>query len=580
MNRYVSILLAASLTVGLSAGPAMADDPPPVPTGTRIAAQTHPAIMLTSLTYTAKVSVPTPQFNQAALEEIGTQAGQQALAGKIPSDEQSIMRWAFQQIAKNPDQYLTAIEPYRTVDGEVGGMCTGWWVTPDGYMVTGAHCVQLSERALATQFSTQALKKFNDEDAKALVADLGKSADPELLNLAAQIFATFNATNLQITGLQQSLDVVQTLPGGGVDKSAKFVPAELVSVGEDYPGKDFALLKINGQKNLPTVSLGEDSDVRTGDTLYISGFPGLVTNTDFFSLESRLEPALTEGPFNAMRATKSGVPYIQTQAPSYHGNSGGPVFAANGKVIGMLIAGTVDANGTSSESESFVLPVSVVKEKLNEKNIQPSVSATTTKYNEALDDFFRHHYEAALPKFREVQALQPNHSYVAKYITDTQLAITSGKDQTPQPMWFWIVLGGGILLLVVLGLLFLMILKRRGRRSAARPPVVQGPPPGWQPGTWSPPQVPGGPGQHAPLQQQPARQLPPAPYQQQPHSQPQPPQYPQQYPPQPGHPQSGQQPVQTQYVRRQPSPYDPSQQEIAELERKLADLRRQQNSGG
>ncbi|WP_431919257.1 trypsin-like peptidase domain-containing protein [Nonomuraea jabiensis] len=482
---------AVAMAVALPALPAAADTPderPDVPVGTWLAARTQPAVQLTSFTYTGTVAVPTSTLNQTAFNRLVEQATATVASGKISSDERSIAKWLFQQIAADVDTYLASTTPERTVEAEVGGLCTGWWVTPDGYMVTGAHCVQVGETELSQLFAQQALAKFNKQDAKEIISGLrGLEADEEIVKLAQQIYVTFNTNHMQLRNLKQSLSVVQSLPGGGVDKTAKPVPAELVSVGESYPGKDFALLKVNGQQNLPTVPLGDDSDVRTGDTLYISGFPGLVTNTPFFSLESKLEPALTEGPYNAKRTTQTGVPYIQTQAPSYHGNSGGPVFSKDGKVIGMLIAGTVSDNGEASESESFVLPVGIIKEKLGEKNIKPAQTTTTTRYNEALNDFFRHYYADSLPKFREVQALFPNHPYVAKYISDAQQAISAGKDESPKPMLMWVLIGAGVLVAAVIVAVLAKVLRgRRGRRrrhtepSFVQPPPGAVPPPSWR----------------------------------------------------------------------------------------------------
>ncbi|MGW4424347.1 trypsin-like peptidase domain-containing protein [Streptosporangium sp. NPDC004631] len=440
-----------------------------VPVGTWLAARTHPAVQLTSVSYTADVAVPTPVANLDAIKSL-TQRGIAAVqSGKISSDENSIYKWVVQQMAKEPGRYFSPGAPERVVEATAGGLCTGWWVTPDGYMVTAAHCVGQEETELARTFAAQALTEVNEKDAADLVADLGDIAsDDEIVRTAAKIFQVWNADNIKIRNVKSSLSLLQSLPGGGVDKTAKAVPIELVAKGTVYPGKDVAILKANGQSNLPTVPLGQDSDVRVGDTLYISGFPGTVTQTSLFNLESKLDPAFTEGPYNAGRQTPEGVPYIQTQAPSYPGNSGGPVFSKDGNVIGILVGGLIQQDGGSTEGESFVLPVSIVREKLNEKNITSAESVTTKIYNEALDLFFANHYSEALPKFREVQALHPNHPYVAKYITDSQQAVTAGKDESSSPVLPWLLWGGGgLVALFVVGALAAVV---RGRSRSKVPP--------------------------------------------------------------------------------------------------------------
>lgn len=591
MNGFVRIFAralatTAAITLLAVATPASADiGDEEIPAGTRVAARTHPAVQLTSLTFTAQVVVPTPQVNTASYNQLVQLATTAATNGTIPSDERSMAKYLFQQMAADIDRYLTAGAPNRTVDAEVGGMCTGWWITPDGYMVTGAHCVDKTNRELTGAFSKQALQKFSKEDAQTILTSLQRLApDEELLKLAQQMYITFNNKHLKIQNLKKSLSVVQSLPGGGVDKTARNLAADVVSVGENYPGKDFALLKVKGQRNLPTLTLGDDADVQIGNTLYISGFPGLVTNTPFFSLESKLEPTLTEGPYNAKRTTKQGVPYIQTQAPSYHGNSGGPVFGRNGNVIGMLIAGTVTEGGEAAENESFVLPVSIIKEKLNEKGVTPSMSKTTTRYNEALDDFFQKHYKDALPKFVEVQSLYPNHPYVARYIIDSQQAISAGKDETPQPIWLWVMIGAGTLIAFLGALALLVVIRRRRRGPKAISPASDKTvrhgvvhlavddrragayPPAWQQNLPPRQSLPPSPPARQSLPSSPPPKPTPLPRPGMPPS-------PQNAPAPPQHAQPLDSP--TVYVRRAPSPYANPSPEVADLERELAELRRQ-----
>ncbi|MET9067826.1 trypsin-like peptidase domain-containing protein [Streptosporangium sandarakinum] len=469
--------LAGLVLTGVLASPGTAlaaPKDPEVPVGTRLAARTHPAVQLTSVSYAADVAVPTPVAKPQAIRSLTMQGVEAVQSGKISSDDNSIYRWVVQQMARNPGRYFSPGKPERVVKATAGGLCTGWWVTPDGYMVTAAHCVGQEDAELARTFASQALDKINKKDAADLVAGLGEFAsDDEIVRTAAKIFQVWNADNIKIRNVESSLSLLQSLPGGGVDKTAKAVPIELVAKGTVYPGKDVAILKANGMSNLPTVPLGADSDVRVGDTLYISGFPGTVTQTSIFNIESKLEPAFTEGPYNAARQTPEGVPYIQTQAPSYPGNSGGPVFSRDGKVIGILVGGLIQQDGGSTEGESFVLPVGVVKEKLNEKNIKPVESVTTRSYNEALELFFADHYSEALPKFREVQALHPNHPYVARYISDSQQAITAGRDRSSSPILPWLLWGGGGLALVVALGALAAVLRRRRRPKAPAPSFPQ-----------------------------------------------------------------------------------------------------------
>ncbi|WP_157420195.1 S1 family peptidase, partial [Actinomadura kijaniata] len=465
MRRVMGALVAAWLGVAALPGTAAAEERR-APEATRLAARSHPAVQLIMTRYSAELTVPSVGLRDAAFRRLTREVTTDVLKGEIPRDKLSIAKALVGRMGKDVDAYLRPIGPDRTVRASTAGTCTGWWVTADGYMVTGAHCVKPDEKQIATTFAKQALTDLAKRDAgnvRALLA--GVRADDELNRMSAAMFAGFNAGHLRMRGLSQTTSVLRSVPGGGVDKTARELPAEVVATGEGYPGKDVAILKVGNVANLPTLELGDDRDVQVGDTFFIDGFPGTVTGNGTLSLDSRLQPTFTQGPYNAQRTTRSGVPYFQTQAPAYGGNSGGPVFSDEGRVVGILIAGLNDADGQAAQNQQLVLPVSVVKEKLRERNVRPALSPASIAYNQALDSFFQRHYKRAVPKFRQVQNLYPEHPYVAKYLSDSQAAISAGRDETPLPaaVWLAVVGCGGV---AVAGVVLLVVVARRRRAPA------------------------------------------------------------------------------------------------------------------
>ncbi|MFI7703092.1 trypsin-like peptidase domain-containing protein [Nonomuraea sp. NPDC049480] len=428
-----AILAGATVAQGnaLADGAKQTSKPGDVAIGTRLAARSDPAVVLIELKYTGTVVVPLPRRTKA-FDALTVKARRHAKAGRIPSDRQSQIKWILRTAASDVGRYLKPGE--KKVDFKnrsFGGYCTGWWITPNGYMVTGAHCVSTPKAVVRQGFGNIVLPGVNAEEVKGYLKSIAGVAQPddEMVKLAGAVFGGFNTRNMRVIGVRSKIGVVRALPGGGMDATSKVTPLRRVAQGRTYPGEDFALLKMNGAGNLPTVPLGDDADVQVGDELYINGFPGVITNSPIFNPRSKLYPALTQGAFNARRTTIAGVPYIQAQAPSYGGNSGGPVLDERGRVVGTLIAGP---GNDAMENQSYILPVGIIKKHLATAGVRPVQSRTSRIYNSALDDFFARRYRAALPKFRQVRELYPAHPYVTTYIRDTRKAIAAGQDKTPK----------------------------------------------------------------------------------------------------------------------------------------------------
>ena len=110
---------------------------------------------------------------------------------------------------------------------------------------------------------------------------------------------------------------------------------------------DIAVLKIDG-RDLPTVSLGNSDQLGVGDYVLAIGEP--------FGLEE----TATAGIVSAKGRSLPGdgyVPFIQTDAAVNPGNSGGPLFDANGSVVG--INAQIYSNSGGFQGVSFAIPINL-----------------------------------------------------------------------------------------------------------------------------------------------------------------------------------------------------------------------------
>jgi len=110
---------------------------------------------------------------------------------------------------------------------------------------------------------------------------------------------------------------------------------------------DIAVLKIDGH-GLPSVTLGDSDQLGVGDYVLAIGEP--------FGLEE----TATAGIVSAKGRSLPGdgyVPFIQTDAAVNPGNSGGPLFDANGSVVG--INAQIYTNSGGFQGVSFAIPINL-----------------------------------------------------------------------------------------------------------------------------------------------------------------------------------------------------------------------------
>ncbi len=141
-----------------------------------------------------------------------------------------------------------------------------------------------------------------------------------------------------------------------VVKDAKSITATLDD-GNTYPAKvigtdprtDIAVLKIDVGHPLPYIQLGNSADVKPGQWVVAMGNPFGLGGTVTAGIVSAVSRDIGDGPYDQ---------FIQTDAPINEGNSGGPLFTQEGKVIGMNTAILSPSGG--SVGIGFAIPSDMI----------------------------------------------------------------------------------------------------------------------------------------------------------------------------------------------------------------------------
>ena len=124
-------------------------------------------------------------------------------------------------------------------------------------------------------------------------------------------------------------------------------PAEVV--GTD-PQTDLALLKIDANKPLPALTLGDSDTAEVGDWVMAVGNPFGLGGTVTAGIISARGRNIQAGPYDD---------FLQVDASINRGNSGGPLFNLDGEVIGVNTA-IYSPNG-GSVGIGFAIPSNMVK---------------------------------------------------------------------------------------------------------------------------------------------------------------------------------------------------------------------------
>jgi serine protease Do len=468
-SRLPAVLPTVLLVVVMvaAAAPANATGGQPKPlTSRRLFEQSRPGVQLITVEFSAGLGMPEPIVTAANARALQTMAADRIRRGEIPATQAAARGAIVEEMAREPFRWFTASSKVHRTKVKLTATGSGFSITPDGYIITSAHVVAQKDDDIKTALLAQELRDERD-DFVANVRAEGLTQTQATKFLAAIVqWATRMAT---FTNFQRSIAVLGST-GSGSTSSSKRRAATLVDAGEQFPGKDVALIKV-AARNMATVPLGDDTALSTGDRLFVLGFPGPATFNPTLSKASQREPTLTQGVLSAKKVN-GGYTVLQTDAGMTHGNSGGPVLDEQGKMVGVATAGSVDPKtGHELSGPNFAVPASIVNELLHKAHVSAAEGEAGRAYRQALDAIDRQWYERSLPLLDRVKALDPGHPLVAKLIKDSQTAIDQGRDRTPVEILGLPVLvvasvaGVAVVVLVGFGVL---VLRSRRRHGAPR----------------------------------------------------------------------------------------------------------------
>lgn len=358
----------------------------------------------------------------------------------------ALVGWQFNDYNPEVEAVLEQLK-YQTL---IGGSGSGAIISSDGYIVTNAH-----------------------------VVEYGKMADQEVADAAFEQLVTIMADHFQVdyntaynylvaytqyTEIKRVTKVI--LPGGDV------LDGEIKSYGAPInQGKDAAVVKIEG-KNLPTIPLGDSSEVQNQDNIWVSGYPA-AADSDLLSPDSSLVSTMNAGQISATdKKTDQGSPVIQINAAATHGNSGGPVINEKGQIIGLLTFRGDTVNGQEVQGFNFAVPVNTVKEFVNQAGVRNTKSETNRLYKEGLELYWGGYYKHALEKFEAVQRIYPNHSEIKEYIGNSEEKMSKSKMLWSDYATFFYIGDGVAGLLVLILLVFTFAGGSKNKAAAAVLPAA------------------------------------------------------------------------------------------------------------
>jgi serine protease Do len=340
----------------------------------------------------------------------------------------------------------------KLIQGTLGATGSGFLYRPDGYLITNAHVV-----SDANTKDPQAQQMLRLRTLKTLVDAAEQLNQRQMTDLEKEYI--YNKMRVGTPVINVILNNKSRYRG----EIKIYSDPTGVNVG-----KDIAIVKIDAT-NLPTVTLGNSDDVHVEQPVTVIGYPGAAsamgkTLGDEISEESMLVPTVTNGHISAVKMDYKGSPVLQSDAAITHGNSGGPAFDPDGKVIGIATFGAQEAAGFN-----FFVPINTAMEFVRQAGAPPESGSFDSTWHAALDAMAAHQWSKAHVLIGDVLEIMPGEPDAARL-----QVIAAREEQKEVPLWPWIAGAAALLILLIVLIVWAVVAARSRKVPVAIPdkPII------------------------------------------------------------------------------------------------------------
>ena len=394
----------------------------------------RPGIVMVRTEYSANVYVNSMKMDNRAFNALLDSIQNLDHGGGVSPEQK--LDIVLREMNNRPARFFQTTFEYIKQPEQITATGTGFFLTGDGYVATNCHLIERDDAFIRRQFILAAFRQITEASIAALETSWATHFTEQQRSLLYNTYASVYSRlfSMILYDLKKEIYVVYRSDNGRQHSDTVKKLAGVVIKGQPMPGKDIAILKIKAVREMPVLSLAPSGLPSVGQQLFVYGYPGPVTNNDFVSSESAIEPTLTTGIVSAVKKSVGGWPLIQMDANINHGSSGGPVCNDKGEVIGMTTFGSIESTGGLAAGLNFAVPVTILDEYLDSAGISAAPGRAAQVFARALGYYEQEDYRAALREFEKVRKLNGHYPGIYAYMAECRENIKDGKGNSFGPI--------------------------------------------------------------------------------------------------------------------------------------------------